>query len=458
MSVRLRLSLLVAFLVAVSVGGLAAILIAVEHRFLTDQMNAGRRQLLEDFLELCRESALTGEDLSLRNYLRTARRRPDVARLDFIASNGRTIAASQPSGGDLEPAQYDEFRATVSLAGQTLGIARVFFSRKISREIINRQTARAAKRIAGWAAVVLAAGFGLAFAIATRAMKPLNLLAQGVRFLGQGRLESRIPLSGEDEFGLLAREINAMAVKLKELDKMKKDFVSSVSHDLKSPLAAIKPAIEELLEEANRSGSGDSKTEAAESLYLIRDNVERLERLVASILEAAKIESGIILDVSSVNLEDLAEGVTRSFQLLALKKRIGLNLVVDSAIPMIKGDAGKLERVIANLVGNAIKFTESGSVTVKIFDHGASQELHVIDTGCGIPQSAMDKLFTQFYKVGTDNLRRKLADGTGLGLSIVKAIVEAHGGEIRVISEEGRGSTFVVTLPRFPRERKKHEG
>jgi two-component system phosphate regulon sensor histidine kinase PhoR len=177
---------------------------------------------------------------------------------------------------------------------------------------------------------------------------------------------------------------------------------------------------------------------------MIRENADRLMNLITSILEVAKIESGLVLDRRPVRLEDVAERVVRSFRPLAEPKGVKIDVLVKKDLPPVSADESKLERLLANLVGNAVKFTAQGRVTVDLDAEGGVQVVRVADTGPGIPPEAADKLFSKFYRVRRPGEK---IEGTGLGLSIAKGIAEAHGGTLSVESTVGKGTVFSLRLP-----------
>jgi len=152
------------------------------------------------------------------------------------------------------------------------------------------------------------------------------------------------------------------------------------------------------------------------------------------------------LDVKIFNLEELADRAVHSFKAYAAQKSLQFNLVIEQIIPDIKGDSEKIFQVLSNIIGNAIKFTNSGSVTVSVNSMPGWQTVRVQDTGIGIPRDEIPRLFNEFYRA--TNAKKTQREGTGLGLAIARQVVERHKGKIWVESEEGKGSTFSVILPK----------
>jgi len=223
----------------------------------------------------------------------------------------------------------------------------------------------------------------------------------------------------------------------------KSEFIYNISHDLKTPLTNIKGFGKLLLESA-----GELNQEQREYVGIITNESDRLYQLIQQILDVAKLSSGKIkLDVQHVNLNELAKNPTLiTLSEVAQNKGLAMGWNIDYSVPEIQADPNRLIQVFVNLIGNAIKFTETGSVSVKIFKKGRSVRVEVIDTGIGIGKEDRSKLFRKFYQL-KHGLTMQQGAGTGLGLAIAREIVHLHGGKINVISEQGKGSTFWFTLP-----------
>jgi len=231
---------------------------------------------------------------------------------------------------------------------------------------------------------------------------------------------------------------------LKDLDKAKTDFLNVASHELKTPLTAISAYLE-ILDDYK----GQFNAEQLQGLDAIKRNSNQLKMLIGNILEISRLDSGRFdLNVSEVNVKEKIIALVDNLKILSDNKHIELKYNCDS-VGIIHTDAMRFEEILTNLVGNAIKFTDKGSVTVKT-EYGAGKEkgfivVSVIDTGVGIPKDKMKNLFQKFYQVDA-TVSRKYG-GTGLGLSISKKMIELQGGKISVKSIEGKGTTFRFTLP-----------
>ncbi|HEY9205821.1 MAG TPA: sensor histidine kinase [Candidatus Methanoperedens sp.] len=228
--------------------------------------------------------------------------------------------------------------------------------------------------------------------------------------------------------------------KLTELDKMKSYFVSMVSHELKTPLTAVKTSIEFLLE-----GDPDPCTRK-EMLDLIIKNTDRLTSMVNDLLDLSRIESGRMrYRKEIVNLRYIIDAAVRNIKNEIEEKGLSLRINIPENLPEIRADRDKLIQVFLNLLSNAVKFTnKNGSIEIEAMELGKNIEVHVRDNGIGIPPDKLDKIFDKFYQV--DNTSTRSYGGSGIGLAVAKGIVEGHGGTIRVESEPGRGSDFIVAL------------
>ncbi len=222
------------------------------------------------------------------------------------------------------------------------------------------------------------------------------------------------------------------------LAQIKKDFVLNVSHELRTPLTAIRGYAETLEAEV----SAEQKT----YVETILRHTDRLNKIVADLLTLSSLEEkGAELEVQEVRLPELAEAILKIFESKAKDKNLTLRLTADQSLPAIQADPFRLEQVLVNLVDNAVKYTEKGSVEVRLKKAAGEVVIEVADTGIGIPAEARERVFERFYVV--DKSRSRNLGGTGLGLSIVKHIVVQHGGRIELDSTPGAGSVFRVFLP-----------
>jgi two-component system, OmpR family, phosphate regulon sensor histidine kinase PhoR len=250
------------------------------------------------------------------------------------------------------------------------------------------------------------------------------------------------PLSGDDE-GLLFVLVDV--TELRRLESLRRDFVANASHELRTPIAAVRSATETL-----RTGALHDPDVAARFVDIIERNAQRLQSLLEDMLELSKLESNEFkLKRERVELGSVVPIVLALFRERAEKKAVRLAAELSRAAGAVEGDARALEHVLSNLVDNAVKYCPAGTrVLVSASQQGDRVNLIVSDTGPGIAAEHLPRVFERFYRV--DAGRSRELGGTGLGLSIVKHMVEAMRGKVWVESEVGRGSTFTVSLPRAP--------
>ena len=245
------------------------------------------------------------------------------------------------------------------------------------------------------------------------------------------------------------RELAEANKKLQVLYDVQKEFSSTVSHELRTPLASIKAAIDIVV-----SGTaGDPTPEQTKFLSRAKDNVDRLTRLINDILDLAYLESGKTkLQKTSEEINKIIERVAQTQETVAKNKGLFLKTELDPNVPALTVDSDKIIQVLNNLIANALKFTETGGVTVfsKVFVQTNQIEVRVSDTGCGIKQEDLGRLFEKFQQLGEAHHRY---EGTGLGLAICKEIVSQHGGQIHVETKMGEGSSFYFVLPIEERRR-----
>ncbi len=231
--------------------------------------------------------------------------------------------------------------------------------------------------------------------------------------------------------------------KIQALDKMKSEFVAVVSHEVRTPLTAIKGTLEILGDD----GYFDMQEPQKELLDICMTNVERLETLINDILDFSKLESSrLSTHFTEVNVDFVLNSVVVNLGNLAEQKSIQIEAEIEADLPTVEADELRLSQVLTNLLGNAVKFSDHDSIiATSAMRDGEGVRIDIRDSGIGIAQEDVGKLFTKFRQLDSSSTRT--AGGTGLGLAISKGIVEEHGGRIWVQSELGEGSTFSVWIP-----------
>lgn len=249
-------------------------------------------------------------------------------------------------------------------------------------------------------------------------------------------------LRGEDQrlsgAVLVLRDVTEQA----RLERMRREFVANVSHELKTPITTIKSYVETLLD-----GALDEPAVAQRFLSVVNEESERMSRLVSNLLQLSQLDSRQLhFDWREVDPADCARRALAKLEVAAARKDVALRLAAPPAALTVRADSDRLEQVLLNVLSNAIDFTPAGgSVSLEVRKAGPHAEIVVRDTGVGIPEEDLPHIFERFYRV--DKARSRQLGGTGLGLAIARDIVTAHGGTIQASSRVGRGTTVTISIP-----------
>lgn len=284
--------------------------------------------------------------------------------------------------------------------------------------------------------------------LARTLLGPIGSLRRAMVVIAGGDLTPELAISPTrtDEIGDLARSFRWMTAQLVEFERLRAQVVAVASHELKTPLSVIKGYVSLV-----REGIYGAVTEEQERvLTSVSDQSDRLARLIQQLLDVSRFEAGGgRLDVQPIKLRDFFNELSVSFEALATQNEIRFKLDVEPGVPeVVEGDPDRLNEVVGNLLSNAFKFTpRRGQITLRASSRQAEQNvvIEVSDTGVGIPEAQITRVFDKFYQV--ENEAQPMSVGSGLGLAISKEIVEAHGGTITADSEVGKGTTFRVILP-----------
>jgi signal transduction histidine kinase len=360
--------------------------------------------------------------------------------------------------------EFAEFAAGRSDQGDTISardmaprlVAAERALESINRQIGNRtaeRVARVEERIddterASFAgligALIIAAviGFWLLHSISG----PVSALEKGMRAVADGELEHRLDLSPNrrDEFGRLAASFGTMSKQLAELDKLKAEFVSVASHELKTPINVILGYLQ-LMQEGIY---GPLSEKQIEIIQTVEAQGRTLARLAAQLLDVTRFEAGGgRIEPRTVQLTSLLQDLERAFHVLAVQRDVEFRLTLGEGLPEeVQWDADRINEVMGNLLANAFKFTGSGG-TVELSATPSDDHVQIVvrDTGAGVPPEQLPHIFEKFFQA--DNQGAASMTGSGLGLAIAKEIVEAHRGQIRCDSVVGEGTTFTLLLP-----------
>ena len=272
-------------------------------------------------------------------------------------------------------------------------------------------------------------------------LKPLKDILKAVQAISEGSLSQKINISRRDEFSVLANAFNDMGEKLSLVETTRQEFVSNVSHELKTPLSSIKVLSDSLLLQDN------VKNETyIEFLQDITAEVDRMTNIINELLNLVRLdESESPLNIEQIDLSSMLLSIIKRLKPLANQKNIILELEVIKEL-IIEADEMKLTLAISNLIENAIKYTEDyGNVKIIIDSDNKNAFITVIDDGIGISEAEQPKIYSRFYRI--DKGRDRDTGGTGLGLAITHKTILLHKGSIKLISREGEGSTFIARIP-----------
>jgi signal transduction histidine kinase len=293
--------------------------------------------------------------------------------------------------------------------------------------------------------IAMSLGYFVSVSVTDRIVK----LNQAANEIAQGHLDVRVPVTGHDEMADLARTFNDMAAQLeatarkqRELDTLRRDLVAWIGHDLRTPLASIRVILEALAD-----GVVEDSTTVQRYLQTAQRDMRSLALLLDDLFEMAQIDAGgLQLEQHSHSVADLISNTIESFSALAARQGVKLEGCIAPDTPSTSMDVQKIERVLTNLVSNALRHTPSGgTVQVRALAVMEGVQVEVCDTGEGISADDLPHIFEQFYR--GEKSRSRATGGAGLGLSIAKGIVEAHGGSIGVESTAGQGTRFFFILP-----------
>lgn len=274
-----------------------------------------------------------------------------------------------------------------------------------------------------------------------RAFRPVDEITRSAERITSRNLNERLPVAKTgDELERLSVALNRMIARLEESFQYIRRFTADASHELRTPLTVLRGELEAMAQKPHLDG------EVRDTVGSSLEETERLSRIVESLLAISRLDAGEAqVERTYFDLAELAATTTEQMRLLAEDKDIKLDVEVNGVV-LFEGDPARIKQVIVNLVDNAIKYTpEGGEVRVSVQAENNHAVLQVEDDGAGIPAAALPHIFERFYRV--DKARSRQMGGAGLGLAIVKSIVTAHGGQVTVESDEGRGSRFRVTLP-----------
>ena len=283
---------------------------------------------------------------------------------------------------------------------------------------------------------------------------PIRKVADFAKNIKDGNFENRIKIKSSDEIGELAKNMNQLAEtieadisNMKKMEDVRTEFLSNVTHELKTPIASISGYLETLLD-----GALDDKEVNKTFLKRSLKNIKRLEVLITDLVDISRIETGeLIMNMSQVDILTLIEELVSDAN--STKKNSKIDIKINNNLNekvFVNADPDRIHQVFNNLLSNAIRYTDEGQIAISIEKNDNKVYLSVSDTGVGIETESIERIFGRFYR--TDNARSRAKNGTGLGLSIVNHIIKAHGSTVKVESRLGEGTEFSFELEVYSKD------
>jgi signal transduction histidine kinase len=298
--------------------------------------------------------------------------------------------------------------------------------------------------------IILLASLIIGFLVFRMLTHRLEVMKNTVKDFERGELNKRIPLKSNDEITDLSRCFNNMADtvvesmnEIKKADKLRRELVANVSHDLRNPLSSIQGYLETI----QLKGDGISKQELQSYLNTVLGNTQKLNRMINDLFELSKLDAeNVTPALEHISMAELVQDLVQQFKPIAEQKNIRIETVFpENPHAKVYADIGLLDRALSNLIDNAIRHTpKGGTVTIRTVQDGRYINLEISDSGKGIPESDLPHVFDRFYQVDKS---RSNSTGAGLGLSITQKILELHGAAISVQSFLNRGTTFKISIP-----------
>ncbi|WP_313930258.1 HAMP domain-containing sensor histidine kinase [Trichocoleus sp. FACHB-262] len=279
---------------------------------------------------------------------------------------------------------------------------------------------------------------GLSYLVARRIVKPLTQMEAITQKFASGNLSERMPANDIRELHRLAASFNRMAADLQGVEQRRRELVGDLTHELRTPLTVVEGYLE---------GLADGTIEPSVDIYQrLAKETRRLRRLVNDLQELSQAEAGYLpIHTQKLELLPLLTSLIQKFSDQLLEEGPELRLDCPAALPLALADPERVEQILINLLGNALQYTEQGSITVQAWSEAGKVWVAVVDTGVGIAPADLPHVFERFWR--SDPSRDRSSGGTGIGLSISRRLVELQGGQIEVKSQVGQGSTFKFSLP-----------
>lgn len=473
MNLKAKITLYISFLLLVVIIAVSYNIFVTQKKILTQQISENRTRAFRSFVSMCNEAIKVKDDIQVNHAveLLVSTYKPSVVYAGYINSNNVVMYASRDEDRNMDSVlktrikkankdyievypsltgeQICEFATPFFFNGENVGTFVVGFSQTNMKEQIDNAISIMLYKIRIIVIVTMIFGLLLSYLLGYSFARPIKMLTNAAEQISKGNLDVEIKVNRKDEIGQLSNTFNNMAKQIKELDSMKDSFVSSVSHELRSPLSAIDGYCDLLIECVNNNYS---KEQELKGLQIIKQATVRLTNFINNILDLAKMKANK-LEVKKVDADiaPIIDEIVTLYQPLATQQKKRVYSEINGDIPKVNIDVEKIKQVITNLVSNAMKFTkENGSVGVKAFPKSNGYgddyiEVWVQDDGVGIPKQQVDLVFQKFYQVHDGEFKRP--KGTGLGLTIVFEMIKLHKGYVWAESDLGKGTTFKFALP-----------
>lgn len=414
------------------------------------QIRASQLEQVQMLGSVAERALARGDREQLSSYFELMRNAPGMDYAMIADSNGSIIAHTDREFAGLPMERWRESGRTVDTvrweAPIQLGLGRGTIEAGFSREEARRAFIAAWKGTLGPLLGIALLGLGFAAAmggaLGLYISTAMNRIIKGSEAVSRGDYSATVSELSGDEIGELGRRFNEMIEDIRQRDMTRDEMTTAMSHDLKNPLGAMQEWSDLL-----RQGTfGPVSEKQARALTFMAESARRLSDSLSNVLDMAKMRAmRLTVDRRELSLEPIAERVLGLFRVSADAKKVSIKSEIAGDLPKLMADEYALDRILSNLVSNAIKFTEAGGeVVLRAFRRDSSVCIEVRDTGRGISEGDAHRLFQPFERL---HKQVRTAKGIGLGLTIVKKLVEAQSGEIKVQSQQGKGTTFIVLLP-----------
>lgn len=347
-------------------------------------------------------------------------------------------AASKVKEGKITVGDWQKHKYVISVSpiGKGGGYIYMYYPSSILRDIVFTMNVLIISASIG----IFLLAFGLIGFLSRRLTKPLLQMEEATRNMSQGKYKQEILYKGEDEIAKLGSSIQALGEQLQYFEDSRNQFLSAVSHEIRTPLTYIKGYSDVL-----KKGMAKDPEESLQYLDIINKEAQRISFMINDLFEMSKLQVGQFqLNKEQADINRIIERVASSLRPAAEKKGLEITTNLESDLPYLNMDIHRMEQVFYNLIENGIKYSTEGRVSIRSFLKKRLVVIEISDTGIGIPQQDIPRVWERFYRV--DQSRTRKTGGTGLGLYVVKQIIEAHDGDIQVESMENQGSVFTIYL------------